>query len=100
MADDQRASIADRTILGAQQIMERALNYVDGLEKIMITRGIQALYPRIEQRIRRASEEDLLVELKYLRELLDHVLNEPKEAVPKKRTRTNRRDTRKPKAKT
>lgn len=102
MAEERQESIADRTLWGAQQIMERALGYVDGLEKVMVTRGIQTLYPRIEQRIRRASDDDLIVELKYLRDLLDQVLDEPKTEAPKqrkqkqKRTQANKRSARKP----
>lgn len=57
-------------------MIERALGHVEGIEKLVVSRAVQILYPRVEQRIRRASEEDLRAELKYLHELTGAILQE------------------------
>lgn len=74
---DQSSTLHSRTLLGVQEVIGRGLNYVNGVEKVIVSRSIQMIQPRIEQRIRLAPEEDLRAELKYLHDLLGTILMEP-----------------------
>ncbi len=78
-SDAQSNTLHERTLVGVQEVLERALNHVQGLEKMVVGRAIQILYPRVAQRIRGASEVDLRKVLKYLYDLLENVLQETKE---------------------
>ncbi|MCF8568353.1 hypothetical protein LLE49_26900 [Alicyclobacillus tolerans] len=77
MSDSQSNSLHERTLSGIKQVLVRALDHVDGLEKVVVRRAIEILQPRVENRIRAAQEADLREELKYLHALLGAVLQEP-----------------------
>lgn len=78
------SELHERTLNGVQKVIDRAMNYVTGLEKIVVSRAVQILQPRVEQRIRQAPESDLLAELRYLHDLLGDILQEPVSKKPAK----------------
>lgn len=73
----QVRSLHRRAIAGVQQVLDHALNNIDGLEKVVVTRAIQMLQPRIEQRILATSEDNLRAEVQQLHELIETILQEP-----------------------
>lgn len=75
--ESQTSRLHERTLDGLRQVIERALGYVHGVERLVISRAIQLLHPRIEERIRQASEDDLRIELKYLHELIGSIIQQP-----------------------
>lgn len=77
-------TIHERTLAGVRQVLERTLNHVEGFEKLVVSRATQILQPRIEQRIRGASEEELREELEYLYELLGTILQDSTQAKSRK----------------
>lgn len=92
--EPQNSTLHERTVVGVRQVLERALTHVEGLEKVVVSRAAQILHPRIEQRIRGASEEDLLVELKYLHELLGSILQETPPKKSSKKPKSKRKSSR------
>lgn len=94
-ATDQ--SLHDRTMTGLQVVLERVHSHVGGFEKMVVTRAIQMVYPRVEQRIRAAAEGDLRSELQYLHGLLGTILQESQTATArtvnsKRRPKARRHD--------
>ncbi len=75
--DKGASSLHDRTLTGIDQVLEHALDHVDGLEKVIVNRAIQILRPRVVQRIGIATEEELQEELEYLYKLLGSILAKP-----------------------
>ena len=75
--DKSASSLHDRTLTGIDQVLEHALDHVDGLEKVIVNRAIQILRPRVVQRIGIATEEELQEELEYLYKLLGSILAKP-----------------------
>lgn len=69
-------SMHERTLAAIRQILDRVFDNVYGLEKVVVRQGIQLLYPKVEKRIRDATEEELAVELRNLRQLVDAALND------------------------
>ncbi|MDQ0189648.1 hypothetical protein JI721_09200 [Alicyclobacillus cycloheptanicus] len=82
-------TLHDRTLQGARTVVDRALNYVEGVEKMVVNRAVRTLFPRVEQRIRQAPEAALRTELQYLYDLIGHILDEP--ASNKGRKKSGRR---------
>lgn len=77
------SSLHERTLTGIDQVLEHALDHVDGLEKVIVNRAIQILRPRVVQRIGIATEEELQAELEYLYKLLGSILAKPqKKKIP------------------
>lgn len=70
-------SLHARTLDAMNQILARALGYVTGLEKVAVDQAMRLLYPRVENRVMQASEEELRVELKHLQALVEGALAEP-----------------------
>lgn len=83
-------NLHERTIDAMNQILERALGYVTGLEKIAVDQAVKLLYPRVERRVLQATEEELRLELKNLQMLVDKALAEP-ELARRKGTSAGRR---------
>ncbi|MFX4301475.1 hypothetical protein ACOJUR_04225 [Alicyclobacillus tolerans] len=44
--DDLSPSLHDRTMQGIQSVIDRVFQHVQGMEKIIINRSIQMIYPR------------------------------------------------------
>ena len=91
--ESQGKPLHERTLRGIQDIVERILSHVDGIEKSLIIRGIQVLYPKLEQRILGASESELRSSLQYVQELIGKVLDDPPPTPPHKTNRTRKRKT-------
>ncbi len=91
MSDIKQESLSDKTIWGMQQVIDRALRYVQGFEKTVVTGAVRALYPRVESRIRQTSEEELRTELRYLHGLLESILDEPSKKQLKSKPKRRRK---------
>lgn len=92
-ADKSASTLHERTLAGIDQVLEHALDHVDGLEKVIVNRAVQILRPRVVQRIGIATEEELQEELEYLYKLLGGILAKPKTKRPAvhRKKRVNRR---------
>ena len=95
--EPQLHELHKRTLKGINEVLERTVNSVDGLEKMVVSRAIQVLQPRLNQRIRAASEEGLRAELKYLHNLLETMLADKQEKKSTtKRTKPRRKKRKSP----
>jgi hypothetical protein len=88
-------SLQERALSAIQQLLDRAMAHVDGVERVVLRQTIQLFYPRLERTIRNASEDKLSQEIEHIRALLDAVLPQPTDlagtgAVQKRRTRRRR----------
>ncbi|MDP9729530.1 hypothetical protein [Alicyclobacillus tolerans] len=93
--DDLSPSLHDRTMQGIQSVIDRVFQHVQGMEKIIINRSIQMIYPRLEQRIRAASEDELLTELQFVHDLIEKIMPpKPPEMVIAKKKSKKRKNTR------
>ncbi|MCY0903274.1 MAG: hypothetical protein OWU32_14025 [Firmicutes bacterium] len=84
-SDSTPDSLHARTLDAMNQILARALGYVTGLEKVAVDQAVRLLYPRVENRVMQASEEELRVELKHLQTLVEAALAEPAPSKPPRR---------------
>jgi hypothetical protein len=89
----QSPTLHERTLHAVQEVLQKALNQLSGLERTMVGRGAQMILPRVESRIRSATEGDLRASLKQIQYLLDKVLGEPQEHPPEA-VRTKRKKKR------
>lgn len=86
-SDWESNSIHERTLVAVRQILDRVFGHVHGIEKVVVTQGIQLLYPKVEKRICDASAEELEAELRNLRQLVDLALKDRPATAVNRRTR-------------
>ncbi|MCL6452616.1 MAG: hypothetical protein K6T78_03190 [Alicyclobacillus sp.] len=93
----EKPTLHDRTLRGVEQVIDRAMNHVQGMERAIVRRAVQALYPRVRQRLLAAAETDLREELEFLHTLIGDILQDSP-ATPKPVRRRGRRGARRGRA--
>lgn len=91
MSATQEQPLSEQTVEAMQQFINQALNSVTGIEKTVVDGALRVLYPRIEERIREMSEEDLRRELKTLYNQLGSILHEASKVQARTRRQSHRR---------
>lgn len=84
------SSLRDDIMQAINEALERAVDHLAGVERMVVSQAIQHLYPRLERRIRTASDEDLAAEIARVQERLNAILPPP--APPSGTDRKRRRN--------
>ncbi|MFB5190142.1 hypothetical protein [Alicyclobacillus fastidiosus] len=66
-------TLQDNCLRTIQELLERMLAHVNGLEQTLLREAIRRAYPRLESRIRAASTEQITEEIEYLRTKLNEI---------------------------
>ncbi|GMA62560.1 hypothetical protein NZD89_22535 [Alicyclobacillus fastidiosus] len=84
MADGpESTTLQDNCLRVIQELLERGLANVHGLEQTLLREAIRRAYPRLESRIRAASVEQITEEIEYLRAKLNEISPEEPAVNPK-----------------